>query len=77
MMPGEVKWPRFEMIKGRQSFVPGRMNFDYYWRLVTRNGKIIADSGEGYSSKSNCKRAINRLHSLMLPSLPIIDKTNG
>lgn len=28
------------------------------WRLVAENGNIIADSGEGYASKSNAKRAI-------------------
>jgi uncharacterized protein YegP (UPF0339 family) len=42
------------------------MKFIYYkdlvgmwrWRLVSRNGKIIADSGEGYSSKWKVKAAI-------------------
>ena len=31
------------------------------WRLLAGNGKIIADSGEGYSSKTNCKRAVDRV----------------
>lgn len=31
------------------------------WRLLARNGKIIADSGEAYTSKAGCKRAIARL----------------
>ena len=26
----------------------------WYWRLVTRNGRIIADSGQGYHSKQMC-----------------------
>jgi uncharacterized protein YegP (UPF0339 family) len=30
---------------------------EYRWRLVAPNGKIIADSGEGYDSRSNAKRA--------------------
>jgi uncharacterized protein YegP (UPF0339 family) len=31
---------------------------EYRWRLVHDNGNVIADSGEGYDSKSNAKRAI-------------------
>lgn len=31
------------------------------WRLLARNGKIIADSAEGYRTKSNVTRAINKL----------------
>jgi uncharacterized protein YegP (UPF0339 family) len=27
---------------------------EYRWRLVAPNGKSIADSGEGYSSKQAC-----------------------
>ena len=32
---------------------------EYRWRLVHDNGNIIADSGEGYASKSNGKRAMD------------------
>jgi len=31
---------------------------EWRWRLVASNGKIIADSGEGYSSKQGAKRGI-------------------
>jgi uncharacterized protein YegP (UPF0339 family) len=31
---------------------------EYRWRLVHDNGNVIADSGEGYASKSNVKRAM-------------------
>jgi uncharacterized protein YegP (UPF0339 family) len=34
---------------------------EYRWRLRHRNGNIIADGGEGYASKSNVKRAMNRV----------------
>ncbi|WP_169974865.1 YegP family protein [Tautonia rosea] len=27
---------------------------EFRWRLVAPNGRIIADSGEGYSSKQKC-----------------------
>ncbi len=42
------------------------------WRLVSRNGKIIADSGEGYESKANARRAARRLAVVMSP-LPEIE----
>lgn len=32
---------------------------DWRWRLRAGNGRVIADSGEGYASRWNAKRAIN------------------
>ena len=29
------------------------------WRLVHRNGNIIADSGEGYASRQKCEQGLN------------------
>lgn len=29
------------------------------WRLKASNGRIIADSGEGYANESDCLAAIN------------------
>lgn len=47
--------------------------FEYYqasdgwrWRLTSPNGKIIADSGEAYSSEKNVRRACWHLQELML-----------
>jgi uncharacterized protein YegP (UPF0339 family) len=31
---------------------------EYRWRLVVANGNIIADSGEGYSSRQGARRGI-------------------
>jgi uncharacterized protein YegP (UPF0339 family) len=31
---------------------------EYRWRLVHRNGRIMADSGEGYTTRSNARRAV-------------------
>jgi uncharacterized protein YegP (UPF0339 family) len=31
---------------------------EFRWRLVHRNGRILADSGEGYASRSNARRAV-------------------
>jgi uncharacterized protein YegP (UPF0339 family) len=45
------------------------MTYEYYkdkkgewrWRLVAANGRILADSGEGYKSEKECKDDINRV----------------
>jgi uncharacterized protein YegP (UPF0339 family) len=34
---------------------------EWRWRLVHDNGNIIADGGEGYASKSNVRRAMDRV----------------
>lgn len=34
---------------------------EYRWYLKDTNGRKIADSGEGYSSESNCERAIKNV----------------
>lgn len=33
---------------------------EYRWRLKAANGRIVADGGEGYSTKSNAKQAAER-----------------
>lgn len=33
----------------------------WYIRIIAKNGKIVADGGEPYSSASNVKRACSRL----------------
>lgn len=40
--------------------------FQWYWRLVAANGKIIADGSEGYASRSNAKRAALKAARLMI-----------
>ena len=45
------------------------MTYEYYkdrkdewrWRLIASNGRIIADSGEGYSSEHECLADIDRV----------------
>lgn len=34
---------------------------EWRWRLKAANGKIIADSAEGYASQSNAQRAWRRV----------------
>ncbi len=57
---------KFEIFKGKIG--------DYHWRLVHDNGQIIANSGEGYTTKVN---AINGLKSVKenAPEAPTEDKT--
>jgi len=43
------------------------------WRLKAGNGKIIAESGEAYSSKSACKKAIKRLQDGWVVWAPLIE----
>ncbi|UCG10384.1 MAG: YegP family protein [Dehalococcoidia bacterium] len=47
---------------------------EYRWRLRHENGQIIADSGEGYTTKDN---AINGIESLKenAATAPIEDQT--
>lgn len=33
---------------------------EYRWRLKAANGRIVGDSGEGYSTKSNAKQSAER-----------------
>jgi len=46
----------------------------FRWRLIHTNGKIIADSGEGYTTKANAIKGINSLKE-NVPSATIEDKT--
>lgn len=41
-------------------YFPGADN-QWYWRYRARNGKISATGGEGYSTKSNARRAARRI----------------
>jgi len=47
---------------------------EYRWRLRHDNGNIIADSGEGYSSKAGAENGIQSVKE-NAPSAPIEDQT--
>lgn len=40
---------------------------EWRWRLQERNGRIVADSGEGYTRKAGAKRAAERMQVLVWP----------
>lgn len=46
----------------------------YRWRLRATNGRIIADSGEGYVSKTDCQAGI-RLVQTGASSAQVTDET--
>jgi len=47
---------------------------EYRWRLRHENGNIIADSGEGYTSKANAENGIESVKE-NAPDAPIEDQT--
>lgn len=49
----EGKRPKIQIYKDKKG--------EYRWRLKAINGKIIADSGEGYKRKRNARIAIDRV----------------
>ncbi|QKY16738.1 DUF1508 domain-containing protein [Halorubrum sp. CBA1229] len=49
---------------------------DYRWRLRHRNGNIVADSGEGYASKSNARDAIERVRDYA-PDADVLDVSDA
>jgi len=44
---------------------------EYRWRLLAHNGKIIADSGEGYKRKAACVKGV-KLIQLLGPSAALV-----
>lgn len=43
----------------KPTFVPYKARDGYRWHLLARNNKIIAESGEAYTRKRDCLRAID------------------
>jgi uncharacterized protein YegP (UPF0339 family) len=46
---------------------------EWRWRLVAANGNIIADSGEGYTTKQGAKRGIRSVKA-NAPDAPVTDE---
>jgi len=47
---------------------------EFRWRLTHTNGQIIANSGEGYTTKANANRGINSVKE-NAPTATVEDKT--
>ncbi len=41
--------------KGKVEFFKDKKG-EYRWKLIASNGRIIADSGEGYTTYESCKK---------------------
>ena len=56
-------------VTGQEGSPPMKYNIfkdkagEWRWRLVATNGKIIADSGEGYNNKADCLHGIDLVKS--------------
>jgi uncharacterized protein YegP (UPF0339 family) len=60
--------PRFELYRDTAG--------EWRWRLVARNGRVIADSGEGYTRRSGAEKAIERLQAMpSLADVPTVEPT--
>lgn len=42
------------------------------WRLVSRNGRVVADSGEGYRRRYDATRMIGRLKLLVRAPITVL-----
>ncbi len=47
---------------------------EWRWRLKARNGRIVADSGEGYKRKAGAEKGINAIRDRDLVFAPIIEE---
>jgi uncharacterized protein YegP (UPF0339 family) len=45
---------------------------EYRWRLVAANGRAVAVSGEGYTRRDDCLRALKTVRELV-PTAPVVD----
>lgn len=43
------------------------------WRLVARNGRIVADSGEAYARKAGAIRACKAMQAYVLPQIVTVE----
>lgn len=50
------------------------MRKEWRWKLVARNGKTVAESGEGYKRKPTMLKSMRKV---LMPSYKIIDDTQA
>lgn len=51
--------------------------FQWRWKLIAPNGKIIATSGEGYENRAHCLRMIGRLRTVTLGADLVVPDSKG
>ena len=46
---------------------------EWRWRLRASNGRIVADSGEGYRRRASVYQAIGRVKSILAGDVPVVE----
>jgi len=46
---------------------------EWRWRLRAANGRIVADSGEGYRRRTAAYEAVHRLKSILAGDVPVLE----
>jgi len=46
---------------------------EWRWRLRASNGRIVADSGEGYRRLAAAYEAVHRLKSILAGDVPVVE----
>lgn len=50
-------------------FYRGLKDFEWRWQLIASNGRIVADSGEGYKRRVDCVRQFNLMKDVCILNL--------
>ena len=48
-------------------------NREWRWRLRASNGRIVADSGEGYRRRASARHAAARVRTMLTGNLPVVE----
>ena len=46
---------------------------EWRWRLRASNGRIVADSGEGYQRRASALHAMQRVHTMLSGDVPVVE----
>ena len=46
---------------------------EWRWRLKASNGRIVADSGEGYRRRASARHAAARVRTILAGDLPVVE----
>jgi uncharacterized protein len=65
---------KFEIYKDKSKVTDKSVEFR--WRLIHANGQVIANSGEGYTTKANAISGINSVRE-NAPNATVEDKTES
>jgi uncharacterized protein YegP (UPF0339 family) len=46
---------------------------EWRWRLRASNGRILADSGEGYRRRRSVREAVHRVRTILTGQVPVVE----